>query len=175
LLVGSTPSVTTKRQTAGSTSRTFRQNVAAVASAQRRPAVVALAGDERDHALDALRRQAALQKGGVPGLSAVLAAGRLLGHGLGGARRIGRGRGAGVGGVGAQALSHITQGRLEVGDLALQCRNALVALQTTGTALRSHAAIIRTRPGFSGAPKSGGRLPVVYLAASDRDVVNRLR
>src|SRR5262249_19136283 len=95
--------------------------------------------------------QAAAQVGGMSRLPAGSLAGALLEDGLGGARGVRRRRGAGVGGVGAQA-------RFEFGDAAFQRRNPLVAFQTPGTSYRRHDVIIGTRQAGSCAPEPGERL-----------------
>src|SRR5262245_58671250 len=105
---------------------------------ERLRALVAVAGEERDDLVEALRWPTALQTRRVSGLAVGLLAGALLGDGPGGARGAGRGREAGVSGVGAQA-------RFAVGDAALPCRDAFVALQTSEASQGRHDAIIGTR------------------------------
>jgi hypothetical protein len=63
----------------------------------------------------------------VAGLAAGALAGALLGDGLGGAGRVGRGRRAGVGGIGAEAGLQVGDERLQVSDLALQGRAEALA------------------------------------------------
>src|SRR5262249_39818962 len=80
-----------------------------------------------------LGRQAPLEAGGVPRRAAGPLARAFLGDGLGGAGRVGRGRGAAVGGVAAQGRDEVADGRLQFGEAALPRGDVLVTLPAPRT------------------------------------------
>jgi len=132
---------------------------------QRLVAALAAAGDEGDHVREAFGGQAALQVGGMAGLRPGLLASGRLDDGLGGLRRVGRGRDGGVGGVRAEARQGLPELRLQVADPLLQVGSAplqgadpLVALPTSRTDYQSHNVSIAARPPSSCATLPGERL-----------------